>query len=197
VQEHLKVRLTGAIILVALVVMLVPEMFRGRPQNRAARGETAVDELPLRSYTIDLRRNPEPQSGAAAPVSAPASTPISAPAATVPAPASTPPTSVEATTVPVPAPALAAAAPAPAAVAPAARSGARWTVQVGTFARREYADRMLKQLHAMGFAVVAAGPDEHGRYRVRSATLTTRAGAEALRQKMVQKGLKPIVNTAP
>ena len=70
-------------------------------------------------------------------------------------------------------------------------------VQVGTFSRRDFAERMVKQLHARGLAVVAAGPDDHGLYRVRSAALSSRASAEGLRQKMVQKGLKPIVNSAP
>ena len=74
---------------------------------------------------------------------------------------------------------------------------ARWAVQVGTFSRRDFAERMVKQVHARGFAVVAAGPDERGLYRVRSAAFGTRASAEALRQKMVLKGLKPIVNAAP
>lgn len=172
-QEHLKIRITGAIILVVLVVSLVPEMFRGRTEGRAAHGEASGNELPLHSYTIDLRNNPAPaQTTVAAPIPDPA---IRAPAAAVPA---APP--------PQPAP-----LPAP------AHSGGRWVVQVGTFSRRDFAERMVKQLHAAGLAVVAVGPDDHGLYRVRSAALSTRASAEALRQKMVLKGLKPIVNSAP
>ena len=70
-------------------------------------------------------------------------------------------------------------------------------MQVGTFSRRDFAERMVKQLRAKGFTVVAAGPDDRGLYRVRSAIMNSRASADALRQKMLQKGLKPIVNAAP
>ena len=185
-QEHLKIRLTGAIILVIAVVMLVPEMFRGRPPAGAARGGSMVDELPLRSYTIDLRRSSVPQGGAAVSIPGPV------------APAVSPSTAAEA---PAPQPALmpAAAAVVSAAqpVATVAATGARWTVQVGTFSHRDFAERMVKQVRARGFAVVAVGPDERGLYRVRTATVNARASAEALRQKMMAQGLKPIISNAP
>ncbi len=213
-QEHLKIRLTGAIILVVLVVSLVPEMFRGRPESRTVHGDTGADELPLRSYTIDQHGNQlsgtamGPASNAA-PMTNPAMpapvliTPAPAPAATPPPKPATA-TAPDAAAVPVPSP-VPAAAPPPAAVpaastsvsAPAARAAGRWAVQVGTFSHRELAERMVKQVRAKGFTVVAAGPDERGLYRVRSAAFSTRASAEALRQKLVQNGLKPIINAAP
>ncbi len=178
VQEHLKIRLTGAIILVIVVVMLVPEMFRGRPPGGAAHGGTTVDELPLRSYTIDLRRNSAPQGDAVVSIPGPVA-PAVAPAAAAETPAN-----------------IAVTAPA-ASLAAGAATGARWTVQVGSFSRRDFAERMVKQVRARGFAVVAVGPDERGLYRVRSAAVNARASAEALRQKMLAQGLKPIVSTAP
>ncbi len=192
VQEHLKIRLTGAIILVIVVVMLVPEMFRGRPPGGAAHGSATVDELPLRSYTIDLRGNSPPQSGTT--VSTPGQVAASVPPVTAATTAvsnavTAPPAAVAPVTTP-------AAAPAPAAAA-AAPSGLRWTVQVGTFSRRDFAEQMVKQVRAKGFAVTVAGPDDRGLYRVRSAPVSTRASAEGLRQKMVAQGLKPIVNTTP
>jgi cell division protein FtsN len=79
----------------------------------------------------------------------------------------------------------------------AASKGAGWTVQVGSFARRDYAERMAKQVSAKGFAVEVAGPDDRGLYRVRSAPQAEHAAAVALKQKMQASGLKPIVNTAP
>ena len=219
-QEHLKIRLTGAIILVVLVVSLVPEMFRGRPEGRTVHGDTGADELPLRSYTIDQNGN-QLSGGAtgsatsAAPItnlampapvlSAPASVPSVTPAptaapATTPTPISAPSAATvpAAAAVPVAAPALAATpAVASSPSATAARTSGRWAVQIGTFSHRELADRMVKQVRARGFTVVAAGPDDRGLYRVRSAAFSTRASAEALRQKMVQKGLRPIINAAP
>ena len=89
--------------------------------------------------------------------------------------------------------------PAAAAATPAQRQPRQtgWTVQVGSFARRDYAERMVKQVAAKGFSVEVAGPDDHGLYRVRTAPLPQRAAALALKQKMQASGLKPIVNSAP
>lgn len=201
-QEHLKVRLTGAIILVVLVVSLVPEMFRGRPENRAAHGEASGDELPLRSYTIDLRNNAPPVVPAGAPpATGPAAAAPAAPAAQ-PRPAdASPPQALPA--APQPQPQQPSQQPSqqrpqqPPKPPVAAHPAGHWVVQVGTFSRRDFAERMVKQLRAKGFAVVAAGPDDHGMFRVRSASLGTRAGAEALRQKMAQRGLRPLVSVAP
>jgi DedD protein len=197
-QDHLKERLTGAAILVAIVVLLVPEMFRGRPGGNTVRGTGVADGPPLRSYTIDLRDTPAaqppaasvaagsvsmsaaaPAAGAAAPVSAVVAAPVAAPA---------PKPSTDAAAVP-------ATIPLPAARAAAGVSA--WVVQVGSFARRDYAERMVKQVRTRGFAVEVAGPDDHGLYRVRSAPLADSAAAGALRQKMRARGLKPIVNKAP
>ncbi len=199
-QEHLKIRLTGAIILVVLVVSLVPEMFRGRPEGHTVRGDTSADDLPLRSYTIDQHGNQVPGSTAGTAVATPAA---AAPVAPAPAPALVPaptPGAVEAAPVShvnAEVSTMPAAAAGPA-VAPASVAAAnRWAVQVGTFSRRDFAERMVKQVRARGFTVVTAGPDDRGLYRVRSAAFSARASAEALRQKMVLKGLKSLVNAAP
>ena len=52
----MKERLTGAIILVALIVLLAPELLTGpvRSTPRAAAPPPPAGEPPLRSYTIDL-----------------------------------------------------------------------------------------------------------------------------------------------
>ncbi len=70
-------------------------------------------------------------------------------------------------------------------------------MQVGSFARRDYAEHMAKQVAAKGFAVEVAGPDDRGLFRVRSPAQPERATAVALKQKMQASGLKPIVNTVP
>jgi cell division septation protein DedD len=57
-ENRLKVRLTGAAILVALVVMLVPEMFHGQRGDVAASASSSGEGPPVRSYTIDLSNNP-------------------------------------------------------------------------------------------------------------------------------------------
>jgi DedD protein len=210
-QEHLKERLTGAAILVIAVVSLVPELFRGPPSANPKPGTSATAGPPVRSYTIDLRDTATAQpAGASASVPAiPATTTANVPTKVLPnAPAAA------ATSAPAASSALAAApvsnatppsvvAPAtakPAAAVPSMRAGAAktgWTVQVGSFARRDYAERMAKQVAAKGYTVEVAGPDDRGLYRVRSALQPERAAAMALKQKMQASGLKPIVNTAP
>ena len=87
-ENRLKERLTGAAILVALIVMLVPEMFHGQRGNVAAVAGSSGEGPPVRSYTIDLsngatRAGPlqsTPVSGGndEQPASAPASGPSTA-----------------------------------------------------------------------------------------------------------------------
>ena len=189
-QTHLKERLTGAALLVVIVVLLVPEMFRGRPASAPQAASAAPEGPPVRSYIIDLRDNgvaqPLPAGAPLATQASPAAPPVAA--VTGPPAAETP------ATMPATMPArVAKSSPAPARAA--ARAG--WIVQVGSYSRRDFADRMVKQMKAKGFAVQVAGPDDRGLYRVRSAAFTERAAALALRQQMQQKGLKPIVNTLP
>jgi DedD protein len=57
-ENRLKQRLTGAAILVALIVMLVPEMFHGQRGNVAAIAGSSGEGPPVRSYTIDLSNSP-------------------------------------------------------------------------------------------------------------------------------------------
>jgi len=199
-QDHLKERLTGAAILVVVVVLLVPELFRGPPSSNVKQETGAHGGPPVRSYTIDLRDSAtaEPPAASAPAISAPAS---AAPAAgpTNPPALTTAPASESAVTAAQP-PAAAPVTPAPAAPPASTHTSAAktgWTVQVGSFARRDYAERMVKQVAAKGFSVEVAGPDDRGLYRVRTAPQPTRAGAQALKQKMQASGLKPIVNTTP
>ena len=205
-QEHLKERLTGAIILLVLVVLLVPEMFRGQPAARTDHASASSDELPLRSYTIDLRgagTAPSLAAGAAAspaPVNAPP-VPLGASAASRPSTVNSVPAAHEATNVP---PAASAAHASVSVSASAAGHSlakppnkGQWIVQVATYTRRDFAEHLARQLRAKGFVVVVAGPDDRGRYRVRSAPLADQAGAAAVRQKLLARGLRPIVVTAP
>jgi cell division septation protein DedD len=183
-QDHLKERLTGAAILVVVVVLLVPEMFRGRPAGGAEHGAAGPEGAPVRTYNIDLRDSPAAQPpavtaqpAAPAPTSTPAPTAAAAPAMSVGQPAV--PSVAPAIALSAPSGAAPAAATAPKSTAVAAGSG--WTGQV----------------HALGFRVEAVGPDDRGLFRVRSAPMADRAAALALKQKMQARGLKPIVNAAP
>jgi DedD protein len=210
-QDHLKQRLTGAAILVIVVVLLVPELFRGPPSATLKPGTSAAAGPPVRSYTIDLRDTATAQPPGAStpllviPATAAANVPMKVPPNTPGAAATSAPAASSALrAAPVinagQPPAVAPATPKPAAAVPSLHAGAakhRWTVQVGSFARRDYAERMAKQVVAKGYTVEVAGPDDRGLYRVRSSPQAERAAAQALKQKMQASGLKPIVNTAP
>jgi cell division septation protein DedD len=175
-----KERLTGAIILVALIVLLVPELLSGPVRDKAARAAAAValgapaaagggasraSRPPLRSYTLSLM--PAAPNGAVA-LAQPARGTASADAqsaayaslggAAQPAPRTT------ATPEPVPpehAPAPAGTRRLPGARSAVARSAARthraaapagrWVVQLGSFSSRPNADRLAAQLHRHGF----------------------------------------------
>jgi cell division septation protein DedD len=214
-QQHLKERLTGAAIIVVVVVLLVPEMFRGRPAVGSDSHAGPADGAPMRSVTIDLRDAPTTQPPASmAPSSQAVDNPtkdapgamLALPPATqvasAPAAPSAPlPEVAAAKTPPEHAPTVkTTAAKAPPARVPPAKVPAgkvRYTVQVASFARRDFADRLVKQIRAKGFSVQTVGPDDHGLYRVRSAPTSERATAVALKEKMQARGLKPIVSTVP
>jgi len=200
-QDHLRDRLTGAAIVVVVVVLLVPELFHGRPAMDSGTGTTPAAGPPVRSYTIDLRDSAGGQQPAvASPVvpTAPgaatggSATPAPTPSAAV-APAAAAHATTDKSTPPV---SIKASAPA----APSAHGSATqpgWVVQVGSFSQRDHAERMVKDLAAKGFTVEVAGPDDHGLFRVRSPPHAERAAANALRQKMQASGLKPLVSRVP
>ena len=206
-QDHLKERLTGAAILVIIVVLLVPELLSGPPATNSLPGTGTTAGPPVRSYTIDLRDTAGAQPPATvAPPAAIAAAPAESPAASAPSvnaastavvPPNAPPPAETSGAPPVATPPPMSKAPSPAASAHAVKPKGGWTVQIGSFARRDYADRMAKQVTAKGYSVEVAGPDDRGLFRVRSAPLPDRAAATALKQKMQASGLKPIVNTVP
>src|SRR5580692_3182241 len=113
-ENRLKQRLTGAAILVALIVMLVPEMFHGQRGNVAATAGSSGEGPPLRSYTIDLSNSPT----RTAPLQSTPANPGGAgnddkPASTPPPPQSSAPANVPATDAATAARSVAAAAPTP------------------------------------------------------------------------------------
>ena len=207
-QDHLRDRLTGAAIVVVVVVLLVPELFHGQPATDSGTGTTPAAGLPVRSYTIDLRDSAGGQQPAVASPIVPTAPGVAGSGSATPAPtpsaAVAPAAAVPAATAPaaaapvVAAPAAAASATnksAPSAHGSATQSG--WVVQVGSFSQRDHAERMVKDLAAKGFTVEVAGPDDHGLFRVRSPPHAERAAANALRQKMQASGLKPLVSRVP
>jgi DedD protein len=219
-ETRLKERLTGAAILVALVVMLVPEMFHGQRGDVAASAGSSGEGPPVRSYTIDLSNGPTrtaplqstPANAGGAgnddkPASAPpppqSTAPASVPAAdaataarTVTAAAATP-TPVTATAAPRAAPPAVSANPRQPATAARNPSSGGWAVQLGLFAKRDNAERLVHSAQAKGFAVSVSKADAKGLYRVYAGGMADRSAAEAFTQRLKDQGLPAAVIAAP
>ncbi|HLQ09467.1 MAG TPA: SPOR domain-containing protein [Steroidobacteraceae bacterium] len=203
----MKERLTGAIILVALMVLWVPELLTGpiRSAPRASAMAPSAEEPPLRSYTINLAddahsrstgatssgpQQPTPLeagaprgSGAAQPGSA-ESTPPAAASTTHRAPQALP--AAPAPVVPARSAPASTAAPTLAAVSVAAGS---WVVQLGSFASRSNAERLARQVRAGGFNVSVSRASAGRRlFRVRVGPAHDREAASLLAAKLRAAG---------
>jgi len=172
-----KERLTGAIILVALIVVLVPELLNGpiRPAARVHGPATPAEELPLRSYTINLADEPRGGNGAFGTQQPAGSSP--------PAPAPEPAAAVR------PTPAASVSSPPAATSAESATSGSGYVVQLGSFASRSNAERLAQQVHGLGYTVsVSRGTKGRRLYRVQVGPARARAAAEQLAAKLRTQG---------
>lgn len=212
-DSRAKQRLTGAIILVALFVLLVPELLTG-PRGTDAPG-TAAEEG-MRRYTIDLNaaNSPAPpaESTTPSPVALPqpvspqptgpqasspqpandqplakpgdSAEPAAAPAAAVPAPVTAP------VATPAPAPATATPREAQKPAPPTSVQPGSFVVQLGSFGSRDNADRLVRDMTAKGFAAFVAPIKSGGRelYRVRVGPTRDRAQAEALAAQLRRVG---------
>jgi DedD protein len=204
VENRIKERLTGALILVAALVILVPEIFSGRhasePSKDAPPAAPASDGPPLRTYTADLQapatqplaQSPAPQGASQEPAAEPSS-----PLPPQPQPQAPPPESARAETrQPSVAPAQA-PRPAPQAeprVAQAASSTGNWYVQVGSFGKVENAQRYAQQLRSEGYSVSVGAPvGSKALSPVRVGPARTREAAAALQQKLAAAGHKGAV----
>jgi cell division septation protein DedD len=193
-----KERLTGAIILVALIVLLVPALLTGpirsAPQMLAAASSASAEEPPLRSYTIHLADDARAHTAARAsgpeqpaPIGASAAAESTAPAVAA-APVATPASAAAAPpSVRAPAPAAIATVTPPSASA-SSQSGT-WMVQLGSFASRANAERLAQQLRARGFQMsVSQGSTGRRLYRVRAGPAASRAAAVQLAAKLHAAG---------
>jgi DedD protein len=202
-----KERLTGAIILVVLMVLLVPELLTGpiRSAPRAASVARSAEEPPLRSYTINLADDAHSRSTAATSSGPQQPTPleVGAPggsAAAQPGAAESTPPAAASTTHRAPQPLPAAPAPvvpaksapastaAPALAAMSVEAGS-WMVQLGSFASRANAERLARQVRAGGFKVSVSQATAGRRlFRVRVGPAHDREAASQLAAKLRAAG---------
>lgn len=195
-DSSLKQRLVGAGILVALIVIVVPELLRGKapPQGgptllpRAAKEAAAGAEAnaPLRSVTVDMRDSVAAPPPAGSPSAAPAQPagPASAASAT-PVPAAAPDVA-PAPASPMAANVAPAVAPEPAATPAAARlpkpvANGPWVVQLGSFALKVSAERLARELKAAGYPAYVSPVQRGARelFRVRVGPMGDRQAASA------------------
>lgn len=185
-----KERLTGAIILVVLIVLIVPELLTGPRRSEERRVETSTDAAPMRSYTIELK-----DRGNAKPALPRAETPVASgqapPGRAEPVPVEPP---VESPTPArrEPAPAAPEKTPAPSSVkSPAAAVPVTgWSIQVGSFASRDNAERLTGELKRAGYRSFVTEGTSGGRklYRVRVGPEADRASAQALAERLKASG---------
>lgn len=217
-NSSVKERLTGALILIVAVVIVVPELFSGRPEQQptteAPDAQAADAGPPLRSYTLELGAAPAaqavtepatvaevPAETAPTPASVPASTPTTSPAAAQsPAPVLPEPT-LPATKPPVAkAPEAPPASKLPATRPPAATAAAHgWWVQLGSFSARANADRLAGTLGSAGYSVRVSPTTKNGKelYRVLAGPADDRAAAVALQARLAAAGHKGSSLVAP
>ena len=159
---HLKQRLTGAVILVLIAVLLVPELLTGpdSPPVPDVAEPGISDASGMRSYEIDISDAPPPT------------------AAPLPPPAR----------VAAPAPVVESAPPPPPAPAPATEG--RLVVQVGSFSSRPAADKLASDLRKRNFPAAVSSVKASGRtmYRVRVGPVADRAAANELAGKLRAAG---------
>ncbi len=194
-DRRVKERLIGASILVALVVLVVPELLSGpKPTTAPAPTLPAAAPDPIRNVTLDLTTSKAPASADAEPASPqiPATTPASSAGNSPAAEAST----AQTLAAPSPAPSggvAASARPAPvesAASSPRSGGHGSWSVQLGSFASRVNADNLTRQVKGQGFSVfvLAGGSGTSVRYRVRVGPLVDRESAERMAAKLKSMG---------
>jgi DedD protein len=217
-DRRVKERLIGASILVALVVLVVPELLSGpKPNTATAPTLPAAAPEPVRNVTVDLTTSKAPANTdiesaipqAASPAASSAAS--SAAASAAGSAADSPAAEIPAATSPAPSGAVASAsaptstAPVksfakPAATRPALLESAAhsptsaahgsWSVQLGSFASRANADNLTRQVKGQGFSafVLTGGSGTSVRYRVRVGPLADRESAERMAAKLKSVG---------
>lgn len=198
-EVRVRERLVGALVLVAIVVLLVPAILTGRGgqqaevpaqptrrveiplvDDRQAAEEQVLVPEPVADPPVQAAR-PPPQAQAAAkpaPEETPAAPPVAAPRAEAPRPAAREPE-----------------APRPVTAAPAAA----WAVQLGAFSNRAKAEQLVTELKKRRYAAFMLEYRASGQvlYRVRVGPEQDRSRAEEIATRLAKDGFQPVVARHP
>jgi len=206
VERQLKERLIGAAVLVAVAIILIPEMLSGPPDSKEGTASVGADGGTIKTYTIDLRQRregvdpnaaampppelPSPETPAAEPPKSNQSQPAEAPTMSEPAaepvksesmPAQTAVKQAEAPAAIAP-PSVPESKPASGSAASGVAASGGWAVQVASLDNRAAAEKIVGELKRDGFAAFVMPVEVNGKtkFRVRVGPATTRAAADAL-----------------
>ena len=198
-EVRVRERLVGALVLVAIVVLLVPAVLKGRgPAPAEPPGQpTRRVEVPLGGSEPAPEEQilvPEPVPEKPAPI-AQAAPPKPAPeqsetGASPPEPQA-PKSADRSTTVKPP------AAKAPAVIVPA--EAPAWAVQLGAFSNRAKAERLVADLRERRYSAFVLEYRAAGQvlYRVRVGPEQDRARAEEIAARLAKDGFQPVVARHP
>lgn len=190
-EVRVRERLIGAVVLVAIVVLVVPAILTGRDPAPAEPPESA----PTRRVEVPIgNAAPKPEEQVLVPEPP---RPEPAPAAVTPAaPQPEPrPDPGRAAPEPPPKPAPVAAAPAATATSPAPA----WAVQLGAFSNRAKAEQLVAELKKRRYAAFMLEYRASGQvlYRVRVGPEQDRARAQETADRLAKDGFQPVVARHP
>jgi DedD protein len=204
-DRQLAERMVGAACLLAVLVLVVPAILDGNPDPGATITHPPPEEaLNLRTHTIHLdraERDPPVPVAGQVPVNGqplPPSAAQAAPELAADPDVASKPESASATLDSGPVAAPPSESPKPAAVHEPVRPLAQealggssgWFVQLGSFSRRDNADRLAAQLQGKGFSasVLGGGGASGTLFRVRAGPEADRAGADELAGRLAAAG---------
>jgi DedD protein len=188
-ETRVKARLIGALILVALIVLLVPEMLSGPRQSQKSSKEGGAAQ----TYTIDLSAptaRVAPSATDSPPPAPPPAVPDDLPTETVHVESTS---ESEAPQPEEPAPGRTESPPS----GSSADSGdeSAWVVQLGSFASEDNAERLAGELKSHGYKAFVSrlGSGTRTRFRVRVGPEQERARAENLAERLRRDGRQAVV----
>ncbi len=221
-ETQLKQRLTGAVILVALVVIIVPEFLSGPPSEVPIEGSTSasgdyqsalarpsssaaspgaadspMQGAAMRTYTIELANSEAPAEPSSTVTSITAPDAPSAPSASTTSAAAGNPNNQDRVPATVEEPAASTPRSAGASRTPppaGSQISGGFAVQIGSFGNRDNAERLVGSLRAKGFAAYM-DQSSGGRklYRVRVGPVAERQAADALSDQLAKAGQRGVV----
>lgn len=172
----LKHRITGAVILVGLAVLLLPELFSGAGQPPSATVGLEDDEIPIRQLEVDLTDGEAASDELVIDEPVPEAAPSTAQAESTVDPIEAAPIAVQ--TLPP----------------PISTTTPGFFVQAGVFSNRQGAERVAAGLRAKGFAVrITAAESAQPLHRVWVGPAKDRAAADALLRQVRAAGFQGMV----